>query len=88
MKLKQGFILHSVCDEYVVVPVGERTLDFKGIIRLNSTGAFLWERMNVDCTEQELASALIDEYDISSETAAQAVSAFVEQLVDAKLVEQ
>ena len=42
MKIKNDFILRKVADSYVVVPVGELTLDFNGIINLNETGAFLF----------------------------------------------
>ena len=56
MKLKDGFVLRQVGGAYVVVAVGLQTLDFKGMIRLNETGAFLWQQLQ---QEQE-ASALVE----------------------------
>ena len=38
MKIKDGFILRSVSDAYVVVPLGEAAKTFNGMITLNETG--------------------------------------------------
>ena len=42
MKIKKGFVLRVVGGEHVVVPVGEMSKQFHGMINLNETGAFLW----------------------------------------------
>ena len=41
MKIKKGFVLRKVGGESVVVPVGEMSKQFHGMINLNETGAFL-----------------------------------------------
>ena len=43
IKIKEGFLLRKVAGDHVVVPVGEAGKVFHGMIRLNDTGAFLWE---------------------------------------------
>jgi hypothetical protein len=40
MKIKSGYIMREVADNYVVVPTGQATVDFNGMITLNETGAF------------------------------------------------
>ncbi len=87
MKIKQGFALYPVGGEQVVVPVGERTTEFSGMIRLNSTGAFLWKQLESDCTREALCSALCAEYGISDTLAVQAVDSFLEQLSSADVIE-
>lgn len=79
MKLKDGFILRTVAGETVVLPTGGVT-DFDMMITLNDTGKFLWERLAVGAEEAELVSALLAEYDVTEELAAQSVAAFVAQL--------
>lgn len=79
MKLKDGFILRTVAGETVVLPTGGVT-DFDMMITLNDTGKFLWERLAVGAEEAELVSALLAEYDVTEELAAQSVDAFVAQL--------
>ena len=43
MKIKKGFVLRVVGGENVVVPVGEMSKVFHGMINLNDTGAFMWK---------------------------------------------
>lgn len=88
MQLKQGFVLRQIGDTYMVVAIGVQTLDFQGMIRLNETGAFLWKHLSeASCTEEELVQALLAEYDVDAETAAQDVSGFVNALQEASLLQ-
>lgn len=87
MKLKEGFVLRQVAGSYVVVAVGLQTLDFKGMIRLNETGAFLWKQLaDNECTEDSLTAAMTTEYDVDHETAAADVRIFVQSLREADLL--
>ncbi len=84
MKTKSGFMLRSIAGCKVVVSVGKRTLDFNGIINLNDTGAFLWERLEQGATEDELVKAILENYtDVDEATARQSVVNFVKTLCDA-----
>ena len=80
MKLKSGFVLKSVGDNHIVVPVGAQTVDFRCMITLNETGAFLWERLSADTTQETMVDALLAEYEVDRDTAAQCVDAFIEKL--------
>ena len=81
MKLKDGFILRTVAGETVVLPVGGG-LDLNMMITLNDTGAFLWEKLQTETTQEILVDALLAEYDVDRDTAAAAVAAFVRKLED------
>ena len=41
MKIKDGFIVNKVGTQYVVVPVGQASMERHCMISLNETGAFL-----------------------------------------------
>ena len=62
MKIKNGFMLYEVAGSYVVVPAGNETLDFNGMVTLNETGAFLWKQLEQACTQEQLVQALLQEY--------------------------
>ena len=79
MKLKDGFILRRVAGKTVVLPCDE-TLDLNMMITLNDTGAFLWEKLQEETTQEALVAALLGEYDVDEETAKASVAAFVEKL--------
>ena len=79
MKLKEGFLLREIAGQTVVLPTSG-DLDLNMMITLNDTGAFLWDHLQNETTEEALVSALLGEYDVDETTAAAAVSAFVEKL--------
>lgn len=87
MKLKGEFILRKLGDKYVVVAVGDTSKNFNGVIKLNATGAFLWDKLNAQTTEQELVTALTDKYDVDDDTARNCVSAFINKIREANLFE-
>ncbi len=86
MKIKDGFMLRKVGGQNVVVAIGKASLDFNGIIRLNDTGKFLWEQLKNDITEEQLLSAMLDEYDIDRETAEKDIAEFIVRLKGADLI--
>ncbi len=44
MKIKDGFILRNVAGNNVVVPIGQATIDFNGMISLNDTRVYFLNR--------------------------------------------
>ena len=87
MKIKEGFILRTVAGSFVVVPIGDATIDFNGMMNLNETGAFLFEKMIDGTTREDLIKALTDEYEVDDETAAKDVDLFIEKVEKEDLFE-
>lgn len=87
MKLKSGFVLKSVGENHIVVPVGAQTVDFRCMITLNETGAFLWKLLETEQTDKTLVAALLAEYDVTEERAVADVDAFLGHLRDSALLE-
>lgn len=77
MKIKEGFLLRNVAGSNVVVPVGEATLDFNGMMSLNDTGAFLFQKLMKGIDKDQLIEALMAEYDVDKEVAAKDVEEFI-----------
>lgn len=77
MKIKGGFVVRQVGGESVVVPVGEMSKKFHGMINLNETGAFLWEFFTAEHTVEEGVNALLGEYEVEKEIAQADVEQFV-----------
>ncbi len=88
MKLKEGFVLKIVGENYIVVPVGAQTVDFRCMITLNETGAFLWEELTKESDVNALTAALLAEYDVAEERARQDVETFVQALRDNGILEE
>lgn len=80
MKIKDGFVVRKIANQYMAVPVGSRAKELHGMIGLNETAAFLWELLKEDRTEEELAKLLYEEYEITEEKALETVKRFGELL--------
>ena len=87
MKLKAGFVLRNICDSYVVVAIGDRASKYKGMIKLNETGAFLWQHLQQDCTREQLLNAMVEEYDVEEAVAGVGIDSFIATLKDADVLE-
>ncbi len=88
MKIKDGFILRQVAGSYIVIAVGGDSVDFNGMITVNETGAFLWEKLTEGATEAELLGAMLDEYEVDEATAKADIAEFLNLLEDGKLLEK
>ena len=89
MRLKSGFVLEEVGGTFLAVAVGERAEELKVLVKLNSTGAFLWQRLaERDVTESDLVDALLEEYDVTPDVAKSSVTSFVKSVKDAGLLEK
>lgn len=89
MKLKNGFMIRNIMDEFVVVPVGERITDFNGIITLNESGVLLWKYLEENSADvKDLAELLMNEYEVDEATAMEDVLRFVKVLEVQKLIEE
>ena len=79
MKIKEGFIIKKLGIGYIVVTVGDASKDFNGVIRLNETGAFLWQSIQDGADSREkLIQAMLDRYeDLNQETAKKDLDEFL-----------
>ena len=88
MKLKEGVIFTKVAEETIVVTVGEAANAFRGMIKLNSTGAFIAENMLENTSKEELVALLRKEYDVDEETAVESVESIVEKFQSVGLIRE
>lgn len=80
MKVKNGFILREVANQYIVVPTGNRTLDFNGIITLNNSGKYLWDNLQDSITYGDLVNLIVNKYEVTKEVAIRDVKEFIDNL--------
>lgn len=83
MRIKKGFVLRPVAGEYVIIATGEASKEFYGMIKVNETGADIWQALIEECTEEEIVQRLTDKYEIDKDTALSSVQAFVKKMEQA-----
>ncbi|HBG33391.1 MAG TPA: PqqD family protein [Acholeplasmataceae bacterium] len=87
MKIKKGFILKSVSDKFIVVPVGEEAVNFNGLMTLNKSGKLLFEALQQESTIESLTELVMEKYEIDQRTAKLDVESFVKKLKDKQIIE-
>lgn len=87
MKIKQGFVLREVAGSHMVIGIGSRMQDFNGVITLSGSGAMLWSLLEKGASKEELANALLNEYEVDKATADKDVSLFIEKLRSVNILE-
>lgn len=71
MKIKEGFILRTICGEHIVVGEGLAQVNFNKMLSLNESAAYLWkEAEGKEFTQEDLVKLLLDKYEVSQEQAA------------------
>lgn len=80
MKIKDGYMMRKVAGNCVVVPMGDEIANFNGMMNLNETGELLFKCLQNGCEKKDLVQALLDEYEVSEEQAAEGVEKFIEKL--------
>ena len=87
MKIKSGFIAKEIAGQYVVVALGAASRVFNGIIKLNESGKFIWDKLSAEAEVDEIVDALLTEYGIDRETAEIDVNKFIDELRGVNILE-
>lgn len=88
MKLKYNFVVNKVADTSVAVPVGSDCAAFGGYIKLNDTGASIFNLLKNEITEDEIVKSLLEEYeDTDEQEVRETVTEFIGNLAKAGIIE-
>lgn len=88
IKRNPDFIQQTVGGENILVPIGAQVVNFNGIITLNEVAAHVWGLLAEERTDEELAVAVAEEFDVEAETARADVRAFLDDIAKLGLLEQ
>jgi hypothetical protein len=88
LKIKSGFILREIAGSPVIIPVGERVIEFKGMMMPNETGAFIWRKLASETTYEQLLAAVLEEYDVDEKTAKADLDEFLEDARKCGVIEE
>ena len=89
MKTKKGFNLRNVCGEQIIVAEGKENIDFSNIISMNDSSAYLWKSIQgKDFTAEDLATLLVDQYEIDHDTALGDAQKVARQWIDAGICDE
>ena len=84
MKIKEGFVLRTICGQNVVSGEGTANVNFSKLVSLNESAAYLWQEIaGKEFTKEDMVQLLLDKYEVEPERAAadveKLISIWVEQ---------
>ena len=88
MRIKDGYILHEIAGNYVVIGVLQNVVNMNGLTTVNEVGALLWKKLEEGATEEELLAAVLAEYEVDAQTAAKDIKDFLDKLDHHKILER
>ena len=82
MKINKELVKREIAGDTILVPVGKTVYDSNGLFVLNELGGFLWDRLEKAENEEELLQAVLNEYEVTEETAKKDLRTFLDKLRD------
>ena len=86
MTIKKQLVKRNIAGDVILVPVGDSSLTLKGLITLNETAEFIWDRLADAADAAELAAAMSEEYDIDAATAKNDVDEILAQFRELEII--
>ncbi len=88
MKIKKGFVLRSVVDEYMIMPTGENIARFDGTAVLNEVSAFVFRQLENAVSREDLLAAMLAEFDVDEQTASRDLDVLLTRFRELGLLEE
>ena len=87
LKKNENVVFRKIQDEYILVPIVASAADVESIFNLNETGAAVWERIDGIRELSDIIEDIKSEYESEDNKIEEDVMAFVNEMIDAKLIE-
>lgn len=83
----QEVVSRKIEGELIIVPIRSGVGDLNSLYTLNPVGSVLWDFMTEGHTIPEMVQRICDEFEVSSNRAQQDIEAFLDSLIEEKLVQ-
>lgn len=85
---KEDYALRQLGQNWIVLPLASDDANMMGMMKLNDSGAMLWNVLEEDCSVDALVHALVDRYDVSREDAKKDAQDFLNKLIQVGCIEE
>ncbi len=86
MKIHKQLVKRNIAGDVILVPVGDASLELKGLLTLNETGERIWDLLPDAASEDEIFQALLEEYDVEPSVLRTDVDAFFVKLRELAII--
>ena len=86
MNIRKQLVKRNIAGDVILGPVGDTSLEIKGLLTLNETGELLWDALPEAADEAALTAVLQAEYDVDDATARRDVEDFLAKLRELQVI--
>lgn len=87
MKINPNLKVRVVAGEAIVLLQGNGVADYTKVLALNSSSKYLWDTLfGKDFTEEDVVSALLEQYEVDVEQAQKDATAWVAKLKELSVI--
>lgn len=87
-KINDGYMIKSILDGWIIIPVHENGVNGTSVMSVNESGYLLWELLEQGADENRLLDKLLDEYEIDADTVARDIKTFIGALLEKGVVSE
>ena len=80
MNVRKQLVKRTIAGDVILVPVGDSSLELKGLLTLNETGERMWDLLLQCDTDEALVQHMLEEYEVDEATLRTDVGEFLTQL--------
>ena len=86
IKKSENVVFRKIQDEYILVPIVASAADVESIFILNETGAAVWEMIDGVRKLSDIVGNIKSEYESEGEQTERDIMAFVDDMMEARVV--
>lgn len=80
MIIRKQLVKRTIAGDVILVPVGDASLELKGLLTLNETGERMWDLLPQCDSEEALVRQMLTEYEVDEATLRADVGEFLDSL--------
>lgn len=88
MKIRKGFVIRKVGEQQYAVATGEALQHFKGMLKLNEMGAFMFTLLQEDTTPEKVVDRITECFEGDRAEITADVNAFIEKLRSIDVIDE
>ena len=88
MKISDKFILKTIDDESMLVPVNHDYMSVQKIINLNETSLAIYEMVKEGLDEKQIISKMLQTYDVSEDVLKSDVTRILKQFIELGVINE
>jgi hypothetical protein len=85
---KETVVRRDVAGQTLLVPIGSGTANLQRVFSLDAAGRCIWEALAEARTEDQLAAAVCERFDVDEERARSDARSFIADLLKAELADE